>query len=194
MSEPERQLPGVTVPSFEEVITGLFGAPDMPKHGERLAGIAVRFRAGGLSMSPAICDGELITVAPVDAEQIVRGDVLLYRASTRLLAHRVVAVAGHGSERVLQLRGDAKGACDAPVAAGDVIGKVLAVTRNGRAITLCGRAARLRYRAWTAASRVKAFVASTAAIVRLRSAARPPGTSATMFAFAQSGSWLRRRR
>ena len=66
---------------------------------------------------------------------------------------------GYGSERVLRLRGDAKRGCDAPVAASDVIGKVLSVRRNGRAIALSGRAARLRYRARTVASRAKAFVA-----------------------------------
>ena len=71
-------------------------------------GLCVRFRAEGLSMYPAIRHGELITVGPVAADQVVRGDVLLCRHSTRVLAHRVVAMTGYGSERVLQLRGDAK--------------------------------------------------------------------------------------
>jgi signal peptidase I len=197
MSEPERQLPGVTVPSFERVITGLFGAPGRSVQDARPAGIVVRFRADGLSMYPAIRDGELITVGPVDADRIVRGDVLLCRSATRLLAHRVVAIAGHGNERVLQLRGDAKGACDAPVAVGDVVGRVLSVSRKGRAIGLCGCAARLRYKAWSAASRAKAFVMSIAAIAfgaRSKSAARAARTSATMFAFAQNGPLFRRRR
>jgi signal peptidase I len=154
MSEPEEQLPGVTLPSFQRVITDLF---DAPIEGALPIGILVRFRAEGHSMYPAIRHGELITVGPVAAEQVVRGDVLLCRHSTRVLAHRVVAVIGYGSERVLQLRGDAKGACDAPVALSDVIGKVLSVCRNGRAIPLCGRAARLRHKVRTAASRAKAF-------------------------------------
>ena len=124
------------------MVTDLFGTPN---DGALPIGICVRFRAEGLSMYPAIGHGELITVGPVAADQVVRGDVLLCRHSTRVLAHRVVAVTGHGSERVLRLRGDAKGACDGPVAASDVIGKVLSVCRNGRAIPLCGRVSRLRH-------------------------------------------------
>jgi signal peptidase I len=158
MSESEEQLPIVTLPPFQRVITDLFGAPI---EGALPIGTLVRFRAEGLSMYPAIRHGELITVGPVAADQVVRGDVLLCRHSTRVLAHRVVSVTGYGGERVLQLRGDAKEACDPPVAASDVIGKVLSVSRNGRAIPLCGRAARLRHRVRTAASRAKAFVTST---------------------------------
>ena len=163
MSKPEPQLPRVTLPPFERVITGLFGEPGMRTEGAPPGGVIVRFRAEGLSMYPAIRHGELITVGPVAADQIVRGDVLLCRHSTRVLAHRVVAVTESGTERVLTLRGDAVAACDTPVAATDVIGKVLSVCRNGRAISLCGRAARLRHKARTAASRVKAFVVSSAA-------------------------------
>jgi signal peptidase I len=164
MSEPEQQLPGVTLPPFHHVITDLVGTPGVSIEDALPIGILVRFRAEGLSMYPAIRHGELITVGPVAAGQVVRGDVLLCRHSTRVLAHRVVAVTGYGSERVLQLRGDAKGACDAPVAASDVIGKVLSVCRNRRTIRLCGRAARLRHKARIAASRAKAFVASHAAL------------------------------
>jgi signal peptidase I len=146
MSEPERQLPVVTLPPFVRVVTDLFAAPI----GDAVqSGMLVRFRAEGLSMYPAIRDGELITVGPADIDQVVRGDVLLCRHSTRVLAHRVVTVTGYGSQRVLQLRGDAKAACDAPVAMRDVIGKVLSVRRNGRTIAVCGRAARLRHRART---------------------------------------------
>ena len=158
MSEPAQQLPAVTLPPFQDVVSDLVGAPGSP------FGILIRFRAEGLSMYPTIRDGELITVGPVTADQVVRGDVLLCRHGARVLAHRVVAVTGAGSERVLSLRGDAKGACDAPVGMSDVIGKVVSVCRNGRAIPLSGRVARLRHRARTAASRAKAFVTSRATI------------------------------
>ena len=192
MSEPEQQLPGVTLPPFHRVVTDLL---DAPIEGALPIGRLVRFRAEGLSMYPAIRHGELITVGPVAADQIVRGDVLLCRHSTRVLAHRVVAVTGHGSERVLRLRGDAKGACDGPVAASDVIGKVLSVYRSGRAIPLCGRAARLRYKVRTAASRAKAFVASIAALAGCaRSRGSGWGIRSSARMSAQSGSLHRRRR
>jgi signal peptidase len=135
------------------VITDLLGAAVAPG---ATAPVMIKFRAAGLSMYPEIRDGELITVAPVAARQISRGDILLCRMPTRLLAHRVVAVAD-GCAPVLQLRGDAKASCDAPIAAADVIGRVVAVHRDGRAVRLSGRAAWLRYRARTVASRLSAL-------------------------------------
>jgi len=123
-------------------------------------GTIVRFRAEGISMYPTICDGEAITVAAVSTDDVVRGDVLLCRHGKRVLAHRVVGVTSCGTERFFELRGDAKVSCDAPVGAGAVVGKVVSVRRNGRVIPLSGRAARLRHRARTAASRVRSFIAA----------------------------------
>ena len=90
-------------------------------------------------MNPSIRDGELITVGPVAGDAIVRGDVLLCRNGNRVLAHRVVAITGRGGAR---------------------IGKVVSVRRDGRTIPLCGPLARLRYRAWRAAARVKVVLLS----------------------------------
>ena len=123
-------------------------------------GTLVRFRAEGISMYPTIRDGEAITVAAVSTDEVVRGDVLLCRHGKRVLAHRVVGVTRCGTERFFELQGDAKTSCDAPVAANAVVGRVVGVRRNGRMIPLCGRAARLRHRARTAASRAASFIAS----------------------------------
>ena len=125
-------------------------------------GTLVRFPAEGDSMYPTIRNGEAITVAAISADEVVRGDVLLCRHGTRVLAHRVVDVTTHGTDRVFHLRGDAKAACDAPVGTDALVGKVISVCRNGRRVSLCGPVARLRYRARAAASRAKAFVWSSA--------------------------------
>lgn len=119
-------------------------------------GTTVRFRAEGISMYPTIRHGEAITVARVVTADVVRGDVLLCRHGTRVLAHRVVSVTRCGSERFFELRGDAKASCDASVAGGAVVGRVIGVGRNGRVIALSGRAARWRYHARAAASRAAA--------------------------------------
>ncbi len=52
----------------------------------------IRFRAPGLSMHPAIREGETITVAPVTQVDIKRGDILLYLAGKKVIAHRVVSI------------------------------------------------------------------------------------------------------
>ncbi len=52
----------------------------------------VRFRAPGLSMHPAIKEGETITVAPISPFDIKRADILLYIVGKKFVAHRVVSI------------------------------------------------------------------------------------------------------
>lgn len=95
-------------------------------------GHSVRFRAHGASMTPAIRDGEVITVAPVGSAEIRIGDVVLYRHGGGALAHRVVRVRSSGGQLVeLVPRGDAADLCDAPIAPMRVLGRVVAVERAG---------------------------------------------------------------
>jgi hypothetical protein len=104
-------------------------------------GLAVRFRAAGLSMEPSIRDGDAITVVPVPLDEVRRGDVLLYRTGERLLALRVIGRAG-GAERLFRVRGDAPGWEEERVPGSDVLGRVEAVEREGRPVALRGPFAR----------------------------------------------------
>jgi signal peptidase I len=124
------------------------------------SGTIVRFRAEGASMYPTIRDGETITVVAVSPDAVVRGDVLLCRHGTRVLAHRVVSVAANGGERLFQLKGDAKIECDALVGARAIVGAIVDVRRNGRLIPLRGRASHMRRAVRSAASRARGFVTS----------------------------------
>jgi signal peptidase len=99
-------------------------------------GMSIRFRACGDSMYPTILHGDVITVAPVAAHAVARGDILLYRDGDRVLAHRLISVSSHGTETRFRLRGDTNATCDAPVAAAQIVGRVEAVERDGRAIPL----------------------------------------------------------
>lgn len=55
-------------------------------------GQCVRFQVPGQSMHPTIKEGETITVAPVAPLNIKRGDILLYLAGMKVIAHRVVRI------------------------------------------------------------------------------------------------------
>ena len=114
-------------------------------------------------MQPTIEDGELITVAPVGAAVVKRGDILLYQNERGVFAHRVVGRV-KGTVPILQgdcpryvLRGDASLSCDPPVAPEQVIGRVVAVQRGGRSRALDNRAVNMMrlMRLWIAKS--KAF-------------------------------------
>jgi len=136
-------------------------------------GKKVRFRAPGLSMNPAIKEGETITVAPVALFNIKRGDILLYLAGKKVIAHRVVSIEKEKSDSTacssahsktlnpqltFILCGDASPICDSPVEAKQVLGKVVSVERHGRNIDLYSRSARMFRLAYTWASRFKRLI------------------------------------
>lgn len=119
-------------------------------------GYGIRFCPAGQSMTPTIRDGEAVTVEPVRAQEVRRGDILLYRAKSGLIAHRVVRIERErrAGERRYILRGDASVTCDCPVRAEQILGRVITVERDGRAIKLAGRSAMLRRKVRRAGARI----------------------------------------
>jgi hypothetical protein len=101
------------------------------------AGLSVRFRAGGGSMSPTIADGEYLIVAPVDAARVSIGDIVFCQMRRGPVAHRVCAIDArpHG-ERQFILYGDASLDGDLPVAAHQLRGQVVGVERGGARLGL----------------------------------------------------------
>jgi signal peptidase I len=100
-------------------------------------GHSVRFRAPGWSMHPTIRNGEIITVAPLGESPIQVGDVVLYRRGRAAIAHRVIRVqSASGRSGAFVLRGDAALSCDRPIQLAQVLGRVLAIERDGRGVRL----------------------------------------------------------
>jgi len=98
-------------------------------------GKSVRLRAPGWSMHPTIRDGEAITVQPVDAAAVKRGDIVLYRCDRGVIAHRAVRIEKRaGDNPLFVLRGDGLGAVAEPVEPDQVLGRVVSVERDGRTI------------------------------------------------------------
>jgi hypothetical protein len=143
-------------------------------------GQSVRFRAPGLSMHPAIKEGEAITVAPIVPFDIKRGDILLYIVERKVIAHRVVRIekkksdtsnqsstqcpaqsstqSSKPSSHLFLLRGDASPICDDPVEAQQILGKVVSVERHGRNIDLHSRRAGMLHIAYTWAFHLKRLI------------------------------------
>ena len=150
---------------------------DVNKHGALLnvsakllaQGYSVRFSAPGTSMGATIRDGEAITVAPAEPEEITLGDIVAYRRGHQLIAHRVVRFGRRDrADGAFFVRGDAACTCDAPVAPEQILGKVVSVERRGRQLSVSGRQAKLAYTARVAASRARHLsrsLASRAAVV-----------------------------
>lgn len=130
------------------------------------SGRAVRFRAPGRSMHPTIRENEAVVVEPIDLPDLSVGDIVLCRCGEKITAHRLVwidaetASARPEGRPIFTLRGDACNACDTPVAADQILGKVVAVERRGRLVNPYGRHTKLVRRLYTLASRLKSHLRS----------------------------------
>jgi signal peptidase I len=112
-------------------------------------GGSFQFRAHGSSMTPFIRNGDLLTIAPVDAASLEIGDVALYRTRRdRIIAHRVVGRTTQGGELVIETRGDARLASDMPVSGDRVLGRVVRIRQGGRVYRLDRGPWRLAARVW----------------------------------------------
>jgi hypothetical protein len=111
-------------------------------------------------MDPIIRPCDVLHVAPIHAEELSVGDIALYQAGSRILAHRVVRIraffpqarqcrSSMRSVRLLKrsasgaspsgepallitLQGDACTTPDPPVTADQILGKLIGVERQGR--------------------------------------------------------------
>jgi uncharacterized repeat protein (TIGR01451 family) len=95
-------------------------------------GVRVRFRADGRSMQPNVLDGDVVIVAPISAGKPKRGDIVLTRGEQGFVLHRVV---GWDAETgLIVTRGDAGQQDDEP--AGKLLGRVIAIERDGKSISI----------------------------------------------------------
>lgn len=114
------------------------------------AGRNVRFQAQGLSMLPAIPDGGILEVAPVQPLQLRLGDIVLVDEGSKFRAHRLISKNEILDQFVTQ--GDASLEPDSPVRATQIMGRVMArvitkeTTMNGseQRVELTGMQARVR--------------------------------------------------
>ena len=113
--------------------------------------IPLEIRMSGSSMSPAIEDGDLITVEPVPDNRISPGDIILYQSRyDTAVIHRVLRMEGSQAERSVLTRGDAAAQTDVPVPLERVLGRVKLVERGGEPVKLSqpGHKMRLKVLAW----------------------------------------------
>jgi hypothetical protein len=89
-------------------------------------GNAVQFRVNGASMQPNLLDGDDVLVAPVNREELRRGDVVLARNDDGLRVHRVQSFAGRSGAPTIS--SDTGLNNDPPV--NRVFGKVIASRRG----------------------------------------------------------------
>lgn len=116
----------------------------------------LRLRVTGSSMLPAVRPNDVLLIRRCLIEEAGPGDIVLYLRQRRLFAHRVVSRAA----AQLLTQGDGMAAADVPVAAHELLGKVMRVMRRGKAVrhepnsTLPARLAAALFRRSASAGRI----------------------------------------
>jgi signal peptidase I len=102
-------------------------------------GSSFRFQAKGHSMTPAIRDGDLVTVSPLNDIMPRRGDVVAFRHPERpqMLVHRVL----HTKEKKYFIKGDNCPEADRWIPMENILGLITKVERQGKARFWPNRAA-----------------------------------------------------
>ncbi len=101
-------------------------------HGVLDRGRILRFKAKGGSMSPFIRNGDVVEVAPLKG-RINLGDIILYHSSCGSpVIHRVIQ---RNKESIIT-KGDSVSNSDQPIFSKQVLGRVVAVEKNGWCIRL----------------------------------------------------------
>lgn len=98
-------------------------------------GKSIRFQAKGWSMRPFIRDGDFIVVGPIENSSIKTGDVVFHLTTeNKVLVHRVIKKHKKNKDKriTMFIKGDATFSSPEKVEMQNVLGKVVAVERNGR--------------------------------------------------------------
>ena len=83
-------------------------------------------------MRPFIKDGDLITVRPIENSSIRTGDVVFYSTSEdKVVVHRVINKYGKNASVAMVIKGDATFGPPDNVNSKNLLGKVIAIERNG---------------------------------------------------------------
>jgi len=97
----------------------------------------LRFRALGGSMHPFIKNGEVIEVKPASSLEIKVGDIVFYRANRGgMVAHRAIRKKIEKNKVILETKGDSVPRSDWWVYPEQILGKVVAIERNGKRVEL----------------------------------------------------------
>lgn len=96
-------------------------------------GMSVRFQAKGWSMHPFVQDRDFITVSPVENSSIKIGDVVFYSTTEdKIIVHRVIGKYRKDGRVTMLIKGDATSGPSEKVDVQNILGKVVAIERNGQ--------------------------------------------------------------
>ena len=96
----------------------------------------LRLRVNGRSMLPLIRPGDIVVVEPVSPTKLRHGDIVAVRRADDIVTHRLMTPTDNGQ---VITKGDNMRGSDAPRAVTQVVGRIVALERNGAAVDLTSR-------------------------------------------------------
>jgi len=103
----------------------------LPAAGLSHVGHLVCLKVTSWSMFPTVLKGDVINIGPAD--QVLPGDVVVFRQAGALVCHRVTGLGGDGE---VYTKGDQADRPDAPFPRRDILAKVTAVIRGSQSVSL----------------------------------------------------------
>ncbi|MDQ7821956.1 MAG: hypothetical protein RDV48_04080 [Candidatus Eremiobacteraeota bacterium] len=135
MSEEEKQAAGSSEEgmSHKDMLQmDLKTVDQMTRWRKKLSkGENIKIKVLDKGMMPTVMIGDTVEVMPVHAMNLKTGNVIFFRQSENFLVRRIVEVV-YGKSGEYRVRGDAIETEEPSVVAGQIIGKVVAVERNGQ--------------------------------------------------------------
>jgi len=92
-------------------------------------GAILRTRVGGYSMFPYVQQNDIAWIEKIDAPLLI-GDIIVFKAGSKIVAHRLLKFTKVGTDIKLLCKGDSCWRMDAPVDRMNVVGKITQIERN----------------------------------------------------------------
>jgi signal peptidase len=114
------------------------------------AGDSIRVQVLGSSMLPSIWPGDVVSIDKVLVAEITRGDIVVCERDDRFFVHRFLGKRESKDGIRWETRGDSMPQNDPPFSEGQLLGRVSAIFRGGRAIIPTRTRSMLtRFLSWT---------------------------------------------
>ncbi len=103
--------------------------------------------ANGLSMFPFLLPSDILRVKPVSPQSLKRGQIVVYELNHKIISHRYIKTAN----RMIICKGDGLIHYDAPILPENLLGVVIARTRNNKIKSLTSTGTRVMeyMQSWT---------------------------------------------
>jgi len=92
----------------------------------------VRLKVGGYSMFPMLREGDEIIVSKCNINEIMPGDVVVFKRNTKWIAHRLLKKTTGNNSTILITKGDSCKLNDEPFNENNLCGKVVLFYRKGK--------------------------------------------------------------